>query len=143
MSLELGQPMMFEYQTPATLNQAAPVQNTWYTILDTTKNCRVYAIAVNIEDTNETLECQVTIDGETMAGYAQSATHSTAYFGRIYPEPIARLDYMSLDTLAETRAGNLGFLIEGKSIKVEVRKTTAAGAGNLTGIVTYGILKPL
>ena len=33
------------------------------------------------------------------------------------------------------------FIIEGKSVKVEVRKTTAAGAGNLTGIVAYGVLK--
>lgn len=128
-----------EYQTPATLNQAAPVQNTWYTILDTTLYCRVWRIAVNVEDTNETLEVRITIDGEVIPSDGYNATHSTDYHIVLMPDAINRTD--EIEFTSETRMEYAqGFLIEGHSVKVEVRKTTAAGVGNLTGIVMYGVL---
>ena len=132
---------IYEYQTPATLNQAAPVQNTWYTILDTTTHCRIYEIAVNIEDANETLEIQVTIDGQTIGATAKAATHSTTYYVYRESDAINRVNTLILDN-ALTKSIR-AFQLEGHSVKVEVRKTTAAGAGNLTGIVTYGVLKPI
>ena len=136
---------IYEYQSPATLNQAGPVQNTWYTILDTTANCRIYDIILNVEDTDETLECKITVDGETVdtTGFSLSATHSTDYRACRYPSAITRTDHIRFDALA-TYYHDLEAapLIEGKSIKIEARKTSAAGVGNLTGIVTYGVLKP-
>ena len=134
----ITQPTIFEYQTPATLDQAAPVQNTWYTILDTTNNAIINGISVNVEDTDETIEVQLTIDGETLSG-SVAATHSTSYYVRHSLNGILRIDGLALGTTdyAQYRP----YMIEGKSIKVETRKTTANGAGNLTGVVAYSILK--
>lgn len=138
MKLEQTSRQIYEYQPPATLDQAAPVQNTWYTILNTTHNIQVLVIAVNIEDTNEDLEVQVTVDGETIAGYGVTATHSTSYYAYFLPSAISGIDQLSL---ANTSANIKHPLLTGKSVKIEVRKTTAAGAGNLTGIVIYEQLK--
>lgn len=133
---------MFEYQAPATLNQAGPVQNTWYTILDTTAYVRVYDASINIEDTDETLEIQFTVDGQTMPATPVACTHSTKYECYLETEPITRVARINLVAGAPARR-KPSFIIEGHSVKIEVRKTTAAGAGNLTGIISYGILKPI
>ena len=131
---------IFEYQTPATLDQSTPVQNTWYTLLDTTANVRLQDIAITIEDTNETLQCQITIDGETLEAGSLAATHSTIYEAYIKLNSIGRKEEVILiqnDLIPQYRP----FLIEGKSVKIEVRKTTAAGTGDLSCIATYGVLK--
>ena len=133
-----GRVAMFEYQAPATLNQAAPVQNTWYILLDTTANCRVYAAAVNVEDADETLELRATVDGQIYVAEARVATHSTTYHAHKSLNAIARVAAIGLNSGLTTEG--LTFLVEGHSVKVELRKTTAAGAGNLTGIVVYGVL---
>ena len=41
---------MYELQAPATLNQAAPVQNTYYDVLATTARVFVWAFSVNIDN---------------------------------------------------------------------------------------------
>jgi hypothetical protein len=130
---------MFEYQAPATLNQAAPVQDTWYDVLPVTKNCRVYEANVNVEDANEDLEFQIIVDGETIPSYALTATHSTNYIAGRESSAISRLDLIRLTstTVSQYR----GFLVEGHSVQIQVRKITSNGAGNLTGIVTFGVLK--
>ena len=132
---EIG-PKVFEYQTPLVINQAGPNQNQWYSF-GIIRNARVYEIAVNIEDTNETLEIQATVDGETIQAAGWAATHSTAYFVIRAVNPITRVDYLegtytSLTTLLQS------FVMEGRVIEISVRKTTAAGVGNLTGIITWG-----
>jgi hypothetical protein len=129
---------MFEYQAPAVLNQAAPVQDTWYTVLDTVSNARVYQAGMNVEDTDETLEVKVTLDGITIGTVAIAATHSTAYYLYWVFDPITRTTKISLSTTFQHARS---FLLEGHSVKVELRKTSANGAGNLTGIVMYGVLK--
>ena len=43
--------------------------------------------------------------------------------------------------VALTPEGAQTLVQAGHSVQVQVRKTTAAGAGNLTGVVTYGVLK--
>lgn len=126
----------YEYQDPAVLNQAAPVQNTWYTLLDTTNHCRIQVIGINVEDANETLDLKITVDGETI-NTAVAATHSTNYYPYVYVNAITQAPAISFPTTVNARA----YIIEGHSVKVELRKTTAAGAGNLTGIVVYGVLK--
>lgn len=131
---------IFERQAPATLNQATPVQNTYYTILDTTKNARIYQIAINIEDVGETLQVKVTIDGQTIESDAVSVAHSTIIYVHSYPDAINRTEKMTLKSAIGDFTAR-PFEFEGKSVKIEVKKTTANGAGNLTGIVSYGVLK--
>ena len=88
---------MFEYQAPAVLNQAAPVQNTWYTILDTTPNVRIYDIVINVEDVDESLDVRVTIDGEILPmGSVVAAIHSTNYAVHRYPDAITQGDNVYL-----------------------------------------------
>lgn len=130
---------IFEYQEPATLDQAAPVNGTWYTILDTTEKCRIYGITVNIEDVNEDIEAKLTIDGKTIPAAATTLTHSTNYDINWDLDAINQAVALVFNngTVTHHRA----FLMECKSVKVEVRKVTAGGTGNLTGIVDYGVLK--
>ena len=135
-----GGRIISEYQEPATLNQANPVQNTWYEILSATSNVRVYHIFVNVEDTNETLEVRMTIDGEVLVG-SNACTQSVSYSIDMFGDAITRTDSLEFDKVPDDFTRYRAFLVEGKSVKIEVRKTTNAGAGNLTGLVMYGVIK--
>jgi len=120
------------HQAPATIDQAAPVQNTWYTVLDTTTFVRILAILAYVDVANETIEVRLTIDGQTLTG-SQAALAGTSYcYG---------LQYQSNSLNTITAGVNIPVMnycfLEGKSVKVEVRKTTALGAGNLHCLVTY------
>ena len=126
---------MFSKQPAESINQAAPVQNTYYTIADL-RNARVYEISVNVEDANEDLILRVTINGEVLSSAGLTATHSTNYYGYIDTDAINRLE---LSQLTGTKR-NQSYVCEGRSVKIEVRKTTATGAGNLTGVVSWGRL---
>jgi hypothetical protein len=128
------------YITDAVLAQATPVQNTWYTVLNTTTGkVRLYGIGVRVNTTGETLEVCVTIDGVMLfltAGVACGA--GTEYYcsknfatGGTTGGP-----YLSLGTTAVSFMLN-GF-VDCKSLKVQIRKTTASGTGTLYGRVTYG-----
>ena len=131
---------IFEYQEKKVLNQANPVNGTWYTIGLTDgvmTNAIIYDVAVNVEDTNETLGIQILIDGKVIPPSTLAATHSTTYHAFKILSAIAREGRIGLTGSAEVpRLG--AYLIEGKSVEVQVRKTTAAGTGNLTGVVTWG-----
>ena len=130
---------MFKYQTPVVLNQAAPVQDTFYPIGGVLEKARVYAIGVNIEDANETLEVQITRDGEVIQAVGLAVTHSASYLAYVSVDAITRVDTCKLAAITNDQL-RPAFIVEGLEIEVEVRKTTALGAGNLTGIVTYGVL---
>jgi hypothetical protein len=133
-------PGMFEYQAPAILNQAAPIQNTWYTLLDTTPNARIYGIGVNIEDANETLELRITVDSQILLS-TKAATHSTTYTIKNEYNAVTRTVVLIADTNQSQLALGITFICEGHSVKIEIRKTTATGAGNLMGVVSYGVKK--
>lgn len=128
---------MFENQTPKTLTQGAPVQNTWYEALPETALCRVYGFGICIEDADETLQVRVTIDGIASTPADITATHSTPYYIIRKLDAINRT--VTYDQVAATPP--LTFMCEGKKVKIEVRKTTALGAGNLQAVVDYGVLK--
>jgi len=120
------------HQGKALLVQANPVQDQWYTILDTTLNCRIYDICFRVATTGEDLEVRITVDGQI---YTVS---QTAVAGDHYGI-IRLLSATSGEMFASS--GNppaWAFMIEGRSIKVDMRKTTAAGAGTLYGSATYG-----
>lgn len=126
-----------EQQADATLDQAAPVQSTYYTLLDTTKNARIYSIMVLIQTTNETLQVKITVDGEIWISTATACVAAT-------PNYYYKTGHVVQGSLVTAGAipyldGVVGFRypLEGRSIKVEVQKTTVAGAGNLQGRVVY------
>lgn len=118
-------------QADATLSQAAAVVNTWYTALDTTINARIIAASVSIDTANETLEMRFTIDGQTIAKTALAATAGTSYIADYYQ------DNTSLRLALTGNMHTRTYLLEGRSVKVEVRKTTNNGAGTLTCRVSY------
>jgi hypothetical protein len=123
---------VFQHQASATLSQASPAQNTWYTILDTTKNCRLYAVLVVIATTGEDLEVRITIDGQTITGAFSAGA------GANYSVSMDEWDATNLQAAnGRYMIWGSGGVLEGRSIKVEVRKTTAAGAGTLSGLVIY------
>lgn len=127
-------PVPPEHQPDAVLNQVAPIQNVWYTIMDTTLNCRVISISITVATTGETLEARVIIDGQVLTSPGVACGAGTPYFVCIYA---------ATGQLLILAAGGLGNNVfpsfEGRSIRVEVRKTTAAGAGNLIGRVVHAI----
>lgn len=123
---------VFQQQADAVLDQVAPVQNTYYTILDTTKNVKIDSVWIEIEDTNETLQVKITIDGEIWTSSGLAATHSTSYY--VYKDQATA----TLQIDSNRRAFMYEHEGEARSIKVEVRKTTAAGTGNLEGRVVHG-----
>lgn len=120
-------------QSPAILNQATPVQNTWYTIIDTSGDLEIYGCSIAIQTTGETLEVRITIDGVNPNNLTQIAVAGTNYK--------VSIDHDYTGIWLSAAAGNL--IVHGYSslkchtFKAEVRKTTAAGGGNLRGMVSY------
>jgi len=125
----------YEFQTE-TLVQTNPVQNTWYTLLDTTEYCRVYAIGLNVEDDDETLQIRALVDGTYTNTQSVACSHSTKYYVSVLPDAINSQYKLNIASSVPTTY----FLLEGLSVKIEVRKTTAGGVGDLMGIVGYGVL---
>jgi len=121
----------WEQQPDATLAQAAPVQNTWYTVLaDTGAYTKIIDIFMQVLTTGETLEVEVTIDGLTKTGSIAAAAgtdyqvrHGTTQLVDTFI-PVTALTYSLLD-------------YEGHDVQVRIRKTTANGAGTLNGKVIY------
>ena len=130
---------IYVYQAPAVLNQAAPVNGTYYQIMAPTADVRVYQIHVNVEDANETLQVRITLDGEVLVSDQLAATHSTSYGVDMHSDAITRTDGLEFDPVPTHFGKYRSYLVEGALVEVEVRKVTALGAGNLTGIVTYGV----
>jgi hypothetical protein len=123
--------LTFKYKGQNTLAQALPVQNTWYTVLGTTLNARIIDIYAYMSNaTAETLEVKVTIDGLTLVGTGVSVA-GTAYF--------AMWETGNTGFIFSTTAGvySRAFLIEGRSVKIEIRKTTANDTATLYCSVRY------
>lgn len=121
-----------QQQADATLSQAAPAQNTWYTILDTTTNVRLLGVRFAVADTNETLEVRFTADGQTLSSNALAATAGTMYY-------VTRVTSTNPLYLSTGDTTSMAFLYEARSLKVEIRKTTAAGNGTITARAAYAL----
>lgn len=123
---------VFTFKGLATLDQANPVQNTWYTILNG-KNVQLHGLLIRVATTGETLEVKFTIDGQTATG-TQVANADTNYYATLlfnhggFAFTVGTTNYPFLM--------NYNSLI-GKSVLLEVRKTTNTGAGNLKGWALY------
>lgn len=126
---------VFQLQAEAVLNQAGAVQNTWYTILDTTLNARIVRLNVACTVANETVQVRLTVDGQTITSN-DALTAGTTYNIVWVENAAAGTVNLTVTTTAATMSTS--FLIEGRSIKIEIRKTTAAGASALLAKAIYG-----
>jgi len=121
-----------EMQTPIDFIQAAPVQNTWYEVLPITRNCRLISVSARVYDTGETLEVRIIVDGSDLT-WPWTAAANTWYMAKNMPEDLLFL----METIAATDRASHTFLYEGRSVRILIRKTTAAGAGNLRCLIHY------
>ena len=138
MKFKSAPPESYEYQAEAALVQAAPVQDTWYTILDTVVKAKLYLIVIRVLTTGEDIGCRITIDGVV---YGNSASNIiTAAASAVKYCYISTAGWMNYATTSINLTAYTA--LEGKRIKVEMVKRTANGAGDLEGWVLYGKLKP-
>lgn len=121
--------LSFKTQADALLNQASPVQNTWYPVLQA-YNVKLFGIHVLVATTTETLGVRITADGKVMLGSA-ACTNDTEY--RVIPNCISTGSNLSV-TSSTIYNGNE---LEAQNFLFEVRKTTAAGTGNIQACVSY------
>ena len=120
----------------ATLDQAPPVQNTWYTVLDTKKYVRLIFLSMKHDNTDAsalTINMRVTVDGTVYTAAVDAAGNdNTVYY--FYFDPTADA------LLSSTTLYNAGYYedIRGNSVKVEVRMTGVPGtAEHLYAYVQY------
>lgn len=114
-----------ERQADAVLPKANPVSGTKYTVLDTTKNVRLKGIGVAVTwaTTQPTpLEVHVTIDGQTLTFKQTDPVSATYYMPIMSPHKDATEQEMSVSGSAQYYKA---FLMEGRSVKVEVEITWA------------------
>lgn len=111
------------YQAPATIAQANPVSGQKYTVLDTTKNVRVYSVSVSVTWTVQPtpLEVHFTIDGQAITHTFANPVSNTFYDAVLTASaiPTAQVLRITTDAVPQYRA----FLYEGKSIKIEAETT--------------------
>ncbi len=130
----------YEKQPLASIDQAPPVQNTWYPVLDIVQPVRVIYLSMKHDNTDSsalTINMRVTIDGVAMTAAADAAgTDNTVNY--FYVDPTADA------LLSTTTVFNAGYYEDmvGNSLKVEVRMTGVPGtAEHLYGYVQYEILR--
>jgi len=115
----------------ATLGTGAgvtPVMNTWYTVLDTTKNISVLNLNlrhVNNESASKNLGVRLTIDGVVIATDLGSCTNNVTQHCKLLPTSD------EFNTIGTNVQPNLYVRLNGKSVKVEARTTTAVGTNPL------------
>ncbi len=102
-------------------------QNTWYTVLDTSADVRVYMGTVLVP-TGATFELKMTIDGQVITSSGVACGAGTTYY--MY---MKESDLTYSLTTTEPKAA---FLLEGVSVKVEARDTS--GNDNAEVRVIYG-----
>lgn len=129
----------FEQQADATINQANPASGTKYTVLDTTKRCRIISIAVKCTWTVQPtpLEVHITIDGQPFRFSFNNPLTDTFYYALINAQlaPTALLLTEHPTDYTIYRA----FLFEGRSVKVEA-EITGGTVSNLAARVKYAVI---
>jgi len=112
------------HQADAVLNQANPVSGTKYTVLNTTQNVRIIGISTDITWTvtqPTPLEVHLTIDGQALKFTVDDPVSGTNYFARINSASAPTLGSLVTTDQTEDKV----FLLEGRSVKVEVEITWA------------------
>lgn len=118
----------------AALNQAAPVQNTWYTVANL-RDVRLNRIHFTVQTTGETLELELTIDGVMLGVVSQAVAAGAGYTVNEIYLSWDGTHYFVVSTTNNV-IGDIPFF-ECQSLLVRIRKTTNTGAGNLRAAVSY------
>lgn len=124
--------------------QAGAVQNTWYSA-GTFTNVHFYLLGVGITVADETVEMRITVDGTV---YQMVTAVNLAFAGNAVSEVGAigsvgtTAGYFRMGAADTSMYGAATLTcvhwLKGKSITIEVRKTTAGGASALRVIGYYG-----
>jgi len=125
----------YKHQDIATHMINPPVQNTWYTILDTTRNVQCWYIVIfqnNDDNTARNMNVRITIDGKTRTKTADynlaDNTYAYVYKGSALNNDIS---YNTSPITVYAIDFDQAIPISGQSVKIEYRMTSAAGT-NLT-----------
>jgi len=134
-------PYLYVHQVPAALAQANPVSGTKYTVLDTTPNARIIDIFVEVIWTVQPtpLEVHITIDGQALIITKTNPVSGTDYFAMVTSGELVTVQPLLTD--AELSSAHYRpFLLEGRSVKVEV-ETTGGTVQNLNARVVYAAVR--
>jgi hypothetical protein len=117
-------------------SQAAPVQNTYYEVLSE-QNVIVWDLSICVDTTGETLAWYCVVDDFTsVESGGAAAAGATRYC--LFNADVTNLRTYSYHTDSASFNSYKGFpLLMGRSVKIYVRKTTAAGAGTLKWVCKY------
>ena len=128
---------------PLSFNQAGAVQNTWYTAFQGS-NVEFSALGAAVTVANETVDVKITIDGTVISSAGGVALlFATNKFTSVLANNVDLTTGVPLMTLGAPAATltsptvNGCSWIKGKSVKIEVRKTTAGGASALQVLGIY------
>lgn len=130
----LNTALTFQHQSDAVLSQAAPNSETKYTVLDTTLNVRLISVAAIVTWTVQPtpLDIWITVDGHTLRGYVSNPVSAGAYCFVFRTSSQDDQTPLSDEATPSYRA----FLLEGRSVKVEV-SVTGGTVSNLSARVKY------
>jgi len=126
-SLRQTRAPMYRQEDDEAISQANPVSATLYTVLDTVKNCRLISISCNITwavTQPDPLEVVVTIDGQTLTFSFTNPVSATDYVATIAAN-LAPDAQPLVEATALTPDRYRPFILEGHSVKVQVRVTWA------------------
>ncbi len=112
-----------------------PVQNVYEDLLHL-YNVRIGSMAICVEDTNETLQLRITIDGQPIEEDVIVANHSTNYYivFQAYPINTPPGWRFNIGTAANVMDNEKSHIVDARDILFELRKTTNAGVGVLKGV---------
>jgi len=120
----LGQKVEPELQDIAAISQANPVSGTKYTVLDTTRNVRVYGISAKITwaTTQPTpLEVHGTIDGRTVKWSQGNPVSGTWYYGYVFSALALNAQVFTTTVIETTNS----IVFDARSVKIEAEITWA------------------
>lgn len=104
------------------------VQNTYVTIKERYGSGLIHSICTDMTTAGETLQFRITVDGVAITTSAVACNADTDYWWWIFPAGIAYALGGYAGTTEDLVMCHKGSLPYRDSIKVEVQKTTAAGA---------------
>lgn len=132
-----GRTQWTELQAAAVLDQVGPVNGTYYQIFQAA-NCKLINFVIQVDTVGENLQARLTVDGEVFESVATACVAGIHEFVFLQEHITAPGAILVIDN-ATPQANLRPFMIEGKLITCEVRKTTANGGGNLKGTCMYGV----